>query len=130
MAQTAHCVTRREWARKRDIQRTCQQEQTGKGRQNNRAPNNRDASEVTPVQEIKLWEIKTDDHGTPLVEPPKGTGQMETEGELEEMLVWSPGLFIEDLRLVGRQTETPGGPNAFVQPMEVREDLNPYGGNT
>ena len=62
------------------------------------------------MQEIKLWEVKTDVEGKPSVKPVKGVNQTETEEQLEEIIVRLPDLLFKDLKLVGRQTETAGGP--------------------
>lgn len=62
------------------------------------------------MQEIKLWEITTDDSGKPAIKPVKGANQVETESQLEEILVHAPNLLMEELKLIGRQTETSGGP--------------------
>lgn len=62
------------------------------------------------MQEIKLWEITKDDSGRPAIKSVKGANQVETEAQLEETLVRAPDLLMEELKLIGRQTETPGGP--------------------
>jgi len=62
------------------------------------------------VKEIRLWKIASDEHGKPLVQPFENVNQTETENHLEEIIVKSPDILLRDLKLVGRQTETPGGP--------------------
>lgn len=62
------------------------------------------------MKEIKLWEI-TQNHGSkPTVTPLMSVINTETENLLEEILVHNPDLLLPDLKLVGRQTETAGGP--------------------
>ena len=56
------------------------------------------------MEEIKMWTIDGSQ-----VEGLKPTGQTETEKLLEDALVNSPDLLLEDLILVGRQTHTEGG---------------------
>lgn len=62
------------------------------------------------MKEIKLWEIKKDEKNRQTVEEIKGFNQAETENQLEEVIVRCPDLLFNGLKLVGRQTETPGGP--------------------
>ena len=57
------------------------------------------------MEEVKLWAIDGS-----LVEDLKPAGQTETEKLLEDSLVNSPDMLLEDLILVGRQTPTEGGP--------------------
>ena len=57
------------------------------------------------MDEIKMWAID----GTQATPVPVAK-MMESEGLLEEILVNSPDILIQDLTLVGRQTETEGGP--------------------
>jgi hypothetical protein len=61
------------------------------------------------MKEIKLWKIAVDEKGKPLVEEFNNVNQTETENYLEEIIVRSPNILLNDLKLVGRQTETPGG---------------------
>ena len=58
------------------------------------------------MEEIKIWAID----GSGAVVNLSPTGQTETEKLLEDALVSSPDLLLEDLVLVGRQTQTEGGP--------------------
>ena len=57
------------------------------------------------LEKIKLWQIDGDE-ATPLDD----SNRMESEEVLENILVRNPGLLIEGLTLVGRQTPTDGGP--------------------
>lgn len=62
------------------------------------------------MQEIMLWKIK-EDRGRELnVEKIQNVRETETEDQLEEVITRCPELLLEDLKLIGRQTETPGGP--------------------
>lgn len=56
------------------------------------------------MEEVKLWAIDGSQ-----VEDLKPAGQTETEKLLEDSLVNSPDMLLEDLILVGRQTPTEGG---------------------
>lgn len=62
------------------------------------------------MKEIKFWQIVTDSNGKPSVGQLTKVKQTETENLLEEIIVHSPNLLLPDLKLVGRQTDTPGGP--------------------
>ena len=57
------------------------------------------------MEDIKLWEL----NGTQ-AKPLDSNNQLESEHLLEETLVQTPNLLMEDLTLVGRQTHTEGGP--------------------
>ena len=57
------------------------------------------------MEDIKIWALDGSQ-----VEDLKPAGQTETERLLEDTLVSSPDLLLEDLVLVGRQTPTEGGP--------------------
>jgi Holliday junction resolvase-like predicted endonuclease len=61
------------------------------------------------VEEIKLWKVGGSKESLTIVDV-SSVGQTKTEGMLEEILVKSPNLLLSGLKLVGRQTETPGGP--------------------
>jgi RecB family endonuclease NucS len=61
------------------------------------------------MEEIKLWKIGGS-KSSPIVTDVLGVEQTQTEEMLEEVLVKSPSLLGNGLKLVGRQTETPGGP--------------------
>ncbi len=62
------------------------------------------------MKRIKLWNITSNDKAQPVAKEVPDVDQTDTESLLEEVLVHSPDLLGEDLRLVGRQTDTPGGP--------------------
>ena len=57
------------------------------------------------MEEVKLWAIDGSH-----VEDLKPASQTETEKLLEDSLVSSPDMLLEDMILVGRQTPTEGGP--------------------
>ena len=57
------------------------------------------------MEDIKLWELDGT-QATPL----GSNNQLESEQGLEDTLVQNPKLLMEDLTLVGRQTNTEGGP--------------------
>jgi hypothetical protein len=67
----------------------------------------RGVSEVR-MKEIRVWQVVTDKQLS--VIPLESIGQTSTEALLEEILVHRPDLLLKDLKLVGRQTETAGGP--------------------
>ncbi len=62
------------------------------------------------MEEIKLWAIKRNECGEIEAESVSGVSREEAENELEELLVNTPSLLMPNLRLVGRQTPTAGGP--------------------
>jgi len=62
------------------------------------------------MKAIGLWRIDKDDAGKPKVCPIEIVEQTETEAQLEEVLTRCPELLMSDLKLIGRQTETAGGP--------------------
>jgi len=62
------------------------------------------------MKEIKLWKVDLDNEGPHSVSEVRSVAQTETENQLEDILVRLPDLLLKDLRLVGRQTETAGGP--------------------
>lgn len=57
------------------------------------------------MEEVKIWAIE----GSGVVEVERAE-KTETEKTLEDILVENPGLLMEGLALVGRQTPTQGGP--------------------
>ena len=57
------------------------------------------------MEDIQIWSL--DDSQVMQLVP---SNRMESELLLEETLVNNPGLLLEDLTLVGRQTPTEGGP--------------------
>lgn len=62
------------------------------------------------MDEIKLWQVTLDQAGAPSVAAVESVDQTGTEEQLEEILVRSPDLLLPGLKLVGRQTDTSGGP--------------------
>jgi len=60
------------------------------------------------MKEIRVWQVVTDNQLS--VIPLESTEQTSTERLLEDILVQHPDLLLKDLQLVGRQTETAGGP--------------------
>jgi len=62
------------------------------------------------VEEIKLWKIVTQQDAKPRALPVENVTETTTEELLEEVLTGAPDLLMPSLRLVGRQTETQGGP--------------------
>jgi len=62
------------------------------------------------MKEIKLWEVAIEEGGEVRASPVENVQKTETEELLEEVIVRCPQLLMADLKLVGRQTETPGGP--------------------
>ena len=62
------------------------------------------------MKKIKLWEITKSEKGESAVLPVEPVKRTETEEQLEEVITRSPELLMDELKLVGRQTETAGGP--------------------
>lgn len=62
------------------------------------------------MKEIHIWEIEGENLSNIKVHPVENVDQTQTEQLLEEILVKRPDLLLPDLRVVGRQTDTPGGP--------------------
>ncbi len=62
------------------------------------------------MEEIKAWVVGGQTESKPEVQSLHPVNQTETESLLEEILVRAPELLGGDIKLVGRQTETPGGP--------------------
>ena len=60
------------------------------------------------MDEFKIWEI--DNRGGAGVTPLHGARQTESEGLLEDIVTRSPDMLDDGLQLVGRQTDTAGGP--------------------
>ncbi len=59
---------------------------------------------------IELWRISVDEGNSPSVVEMESIHQTRTEELLEETLVNRPEILMQGLKLVGRQTDTPGGP--------------------
>ena len=62
------------------------------------------------MEEIKLWKLGADGQQKLSAEPIVNIRETETENQLEEVLTSCPELLMNGLKLIGRQTETPGGP--------------------
>ena len=62
------------------------------------------------MEEIKIWRISSDPNEKAKALPVETVTETTTEQLLEEILTGSPDVLMPNLRLVGRQTETPGGP--------------------
>jgi RecB family endonuclease NucS len=62
------------------------------------------------VEEIRLWRIVGEGTNKPSAAEVKSVVQTDTEQLLEEVLTHTPDVLMPGLRLIGRQTETPGGP--------------------
>jgi len=62
------------------------------------------------MEQIKLWKIVSEASGKPTAVPVEMIAATSTEQLLEETLTKSPDLLMPGLHLIGRQTETPGGP--------------------
>jgi len=61
------------------------------------------------MKEIRLWKIDNSKEEIRIEKIPN-VAETETENMLEEVITQHPNLLMEDLKLVGRQTETAGGP--------------------
>jgi hypothetical protein len=62
------------------------------------------------MKEIKLWEIFSDKNQWLSATKIDAAHATETEEELEEVITRCPELLMEDLKLIGRQTDTGAGP--------------------
>ncbi len=62
------------------------------------------------MEEIKAWVIGQHAEGKANAQPLERVEQTKTEHLLEEILVGSPDLLGADIKLIGRQADTPGGP--------------------
>lgn len=62
------------------------------------------------MDELSIWTLKTDD----TAEAVKPVSEMDLEDRLEGMLVQRPEMLGSDIRLVGRQTHTDGGPSDLL----------------
>ncbi|MBM4467487.1 MAG: DUF91 domain-containing protein [Chloroflexi bacterium] len=60
------------------------------------------------MEEIRIWELSKEDN-RPSAVPLETIRKTETERLLEEAIVSCPDLLLAGLKLVGRQTDTPGG---------------------
>ena len=61
------------------------------------------------MKEIRFWKIDNSKEEIRIEKVPN-VAETETENMLEEVITQHPSLLMEDLKLVGRQTETGGGP--------------------
>ncbi len=62
------------------------------------------------MKEIMLWKINEGDNREINAEKIQNVEKTQTEEQLEEVITRCPELLMEDLKLIGRQTETSGGP--------------------
>ncbi len=62
------------------------------------------------MRKIQLWSVGKTADGHLAAEPVEGVDSTETEQDLEDLLVESPSLLMENLTLIGRQLPTEGGP--------------------
>lgn len=62
------------------------------------------------MKKIMVWEVDSSGDESPRINQLDIVDQTKTEESLEEVLVCCPDLLLKDLKLVGRQTDTPGGP--------------------
>ena len=59
---------------------------------------------------IKLWKIVNEEKDGPSILDIESVDKTETEHELEEVITRSPEMIMDDLKIIGRQVETAGGP--------------------
>src|ERR1700686_1694611 len=62
------------------------------------------------MEEIRLWKISSNAADKAKALPVEAVGETTTERLLEDILSGTPDILMANLKLVGRQTETPGGP--------------------
>jgi hypothetical protein len=62
------------------------------------------------MEEIRLWKLSSDENKKPTAITIEPITETTTEKLLEETLISSPELLLTNLRLIGRQNETSGGP--------------------
>lgn len=62
------------------------------------------------MEEIRVWSLSTTAGQKPTVAPIESIAETATEHLLEEALTGHPELLMPNLRLIGRQNETTGGP--------------------
>lgn len=62
------------------------------------------------MKRVRLWSVREDRSGELAAHDVASVRNTETEGKVEELLVRSPELLIEGLKLIGRQVMTKGGP--------------------
>jgi len=59
---------------------------------------------------IKLWKIQANNNQSISIDEIENVSETESENQLEEVITQRPELLMKGLKLIGRQTETPGGP--------------------
>ena len=62
------------------------------------------------MEEIRVWSLAAGNGQKPVVAPIESVAETTTEALLEEALTGHPELLMPNLRLIGRQNETAGGP--------------------
>lgn len=62
------------------------------------------------MEEIRIWELKKDNDNRLSAKEIQSVRNTETEKQLEDLLVDSPDILMPNLKLIGRQTTTEGGP--------------------
>lgn len=62
------------------------------------------------MEEIRIWSLSAGEGSKPQVAPVEAIAETATEQLLEEALTGHPELLMPNLRLIGRQNETAGGP--------------------
>ena len=62
------------------------------------------------MEEIKIWKLSADPSAKATAFPLDAVAETTTEQLLEDILTASPDVLMPNLRIIGRQTETPGGP--------------------
>ena len=62
------------------------------------------------MQKVKLWTVQKDDNGVLIAADVPSVDNTDTEKLFEDLLVQSPHLLIDNLKLIGRQISTSGGP--------------------
>lgn len=62
------------------------------------------------MEEIKIWKLSADPLAKSKALPLETVAETTTEQLLEDVLTASPEVLMPNLRIIGRQTETPGGP--------------------
>ena len=71
------------------------------------------------MQTVRLWKLVDNECQDLAIQEIKNIQETNTEKQLEDLIVEAPNLLMEDLTLVGRQTDTPGGP---LDLLGVNED--------
>jgi len=90
---------------------------------------------------IKLWKVQANNNQSISIDEIENVSETESENQLEEVITQRPELLMKGLKLVGRQTETPGGPldllgvdadgqqcgAALEEPHELADELDAAG---